>query len=289
MRRVNDLAIEVGQAVHRPDEGLLDRAGGLVGAHVQIGTAILRGSGAALDELACRFRDFKLVLKPAKRLRKRLVGRGAGLDRGLRRPFLLLRHLTSPSSLRANGDPVRYRPEEYSTLARFMLHCNMNWCIAHNCDRGEKLIEPQRVNGAGARRSMAAALSPCPPAPKERADRARAGDGAMGDADSSQGRKALTAAALDPHDRARLRELKRTKWVAGGVLVASLTVLVVAKLLERHDPGFGFLAAFAEAATIGGLADWYAVVVLFRRPLGLPIPHTAIIPANHREIAERLW
>src|SRR5215475_398665 len=117
---------------------------------------------------------------------------------------------------------------------------------------------------------------------------ARAGDGAMGDADSSQGRKTLTAAALDPHDRARLRELKRTKWLAGGVLVASLTVLVIAKLLERHNSGFGFLAAFAEAATIGGLADWYAVVVLFRRPLGLPIPHTAIIPANHREIAERL-
>src|SRR5262245_28729771 len=110
----------------------------------------------------------------------------------------------------------------------------------------------------------------------------------MGDADSSQGRKTLTAAALDPHDRARLRELKRTKWLAGGVLVASLTVLVIAKLLERHNAGFGFLAAFTEAATIGGLADWYAVVVLFRRPLGLPIPHTAIIPANHRQIAERL-
>ena len=110
----------------------------------------------------------------------------------------------------------------------------------------------------------------------------------MGNPDSSQGRKALTAAGSDPHDRARLRELKRTKWLAGGVLVASLAVLVVAKLLERHNPGFGFLAAFAEAATIGGLADWYAVVVLFRRPLGLPIPHTAIIPANHREIADRL-
>ena len=67
----------------------------------------------------------------------------------------------------------------------------------------------------------------------------------------------------------------------------SSAVLVLAKLLERHSPGFGFLAAFAEAATIGGLADWYAVVVLFRRPLRLPLPHTAIIPANHRQIAER--
>src|SRR5262249_298138 len=138
MRRVTDEPIEVGRAVPRPDEGLLDRAGGLVGARVQIGTAILRGSGAALDELACGFRDFKLVLKPAKRLRKRLVGRGAGLNRGLRRPFLLLRHLTSPSSFRANGNPVRYRPEEYPTLGRFMLHCNMHLCTAQNSDRRRK-------------------------------------------------------------------------------------------------------------------------------------------------------
>jgi hypothetical protein len=83
----------------------------------------------------------------------------------------------------------------------------------------------------------------------------------MGETNSTQGRTALTAAALDPRDRARLHELERTKWLAGGTLVASLAVLVVAKLLERHNPGFGFLAAFAEAATIGGLADWYAVVV----------------------------
>ena len=76
--------------------------------------------------------------------------------------------------------------------------------------------------------------------------------------------------------------------LASGVLIVSLAVLVVAKLLEGRHPAFGFLAAFAEAAAIGGLADWYAVVVLFRRPLGLPIPHTAIIPANHHRIAERL-
>ncbi len=51
---------------------------------------------------------------------------------------------------------------------------------------------------------------------------------------------------------------------------------------------FGFIAAFAEAATIGGLADWYAVVALFRRPLGLPIPHTAIIQSNQHRIADKL-
>jgi uncharacterized membrane-anchored protein YjiN (DUF445 family) len=115
-----------------------------------------------------------------------------------------------------------------------------------------------------------------------------AGDGGMRELKSIRGQKAPTATAFDQSTLASLRELKRTKLVAGGVLVASLGVLVVAKLLERYNPSFGFLAAFAEAATIGGLADWYAVVVLFRRPLGLPIPHTAIIPANHRRIAERL-
>jgi uncharacterized membrane-anchored protein YjiN (DUF445 family) len=51
---------------------------------------------------------------------------------------------------------------------------------------------------------------------------------------------------------------------------------------------FGFIAAFAEAATIGGLADWYAVVALFKRPLGLPIPHTAIIQGNQHRIADKL-
>src|SRR4029078_12993137 len=51
---------------------------------------------------------------------------------------------------------------------------------------------------------------------------------------------------------------------------------------------WGYVAAFASAATIGGLADWYAVVALFRRPPGLPIPHTAIIPRNHVRIAENL-
>jgi uncharacterized membrane-anchored protein YjiN (DUF445 family) len=63
---------------------------------------------------------------------------------------------------------------------------------------------------------------------------------------------------------------------------------VAAKALLPLHPMFGFVAAFAEAATIGGLADWYAVVALFRRPLGLPIPHTAIIQSNQHRIADKL-
>jgi uncharacterized membrane-anchored protein YjiN (DUF445 family) len=94
---------------------------------------------------------------------------------------------------------------------------------------------------------------------------------------------------LVERDRLRLRELRRTKLIATSVLVASILLLAVARILEhRVHAGFGFLAAFAEASVIGGLADWYAVVVLFRRPFGLPIPHTAIIPANRQRIAESL-
>src|SRR6202047_5530103 len=68
----------------------------------------------------------------------------------------------------------------------------------------------------------------------------------------------------------------------------ALLLFVTAKVLLPVHPIFGFVAAFAEAATIGGLADWYAVVALFRRPLGLPIPHTAIIQSNQQRIADKL-
>jgi uncharacterized membrane-anchored protein YjiN (DUF445 family) len=89
-------------------------------------------------------------------------------------------------------------------------------------------------------------------------------------------------------DLARAKELRRVKATAAGVLVACLAVTLLAKILEPRHMAFGFIAAFAEAAAIGGLADWYAVVALFRRPLGLPIPHTAIIPSNQLRIAEKL-
>src|SRR5665213_4055305 len=91
-----------------------------------------------------------------------------------------------------------------------------------------------------------------------------------------------------PGDAARAAELRRVKLLATSVLAGTLALFVVAKLLLHVHPVFGFVAAFAEAATIGGLADWYAVVALFRRPLGLPIPHTAIIQANQQRIADKL-
>jgi uncharacterized membrane-anchored protein YjiN (DUF445 family) len=91
-----------------------------------------------------------------------------------------------------------------------------------------------------------------------------------------------------PGDAQRAAELRRVKWLATSVLAATLLLFIAAKVLLPLHPAFGFLAAFAEAATIGGLADWYAVVALFRRPLGLPIPHTAIIQSNQHRIADKL-
>src|SRR6202048_426413 len=91
-----------------------------------------------------------------------------------------------------------------------------------------------------------------------------------------------------PGDAARAAELRRVKALATLVLVGTLALFVTAKALVPVHPPFRFVAAFAEAATIGGLADWYAVVALFRRPLGLPIPHTAIIQGNQHRIADKL-
>ncbi|WP_065756558.1 DUF445 domain-containing protein [Bradyrhizobium paxllaeri] len=91
-----------------------------------------------------------------------------------------------------------------------------------------------------------------------------------------------------PGDAARAAELRRVKLLATGVLAATFVVFLGAKALVPVHPVFGFIAAFAEAATIGGLADWYAVVALFKRPLGLPIPHTAIIQSNQHRIADKL-
>ena len=89
-------------------------------------------------------------------------------------------------------------------------------------------------------------------------------------------------------DAERARSLRRVKLVAALLLVATAALFVVARHFEPVHWGWGYVAAFAAAATVGGLADWYAIVALFRRPLGLPIPHTAIVPRNHHRIAENL-
>jgi uncharacterized membrane-anchored protein YjiN (DUF445 family) len=76
---------------------------------------------------------------------------------------------------------------------------------------------------------------------------------------------------------------------ATGLLVVMTAVFLLARLAEEGGPGWvGYLRATAEAAMVGGLADWFAVTALFRHPLGVPIPHTAIIPSRKDQIGRSL-
>ncbi|MGC1269296.1 MAG: DUF445 domain-containing protein, partial [Croceibacterium sp.] len=72
------------------------------------------------------------------------------------------------------------------------------------------------------------------------------------------------------------------------LLVAMAVVFILARQFEGVHPAVPYVVAFAEAAMVGGLADWFAVTALFRHPLGLPIPHTAIIPENKDRIADTM-
>jgi uncharacterized membrane-anchored protein YjiN (DUF445 family) len=82
--------------------------------------------------------------------------------------------------------------------------------------------------------------------------------------------------------------VRRMRIVATGLLVVMALLFLLASRLQHLHPGVGFVRAFAEAAMVGGLADWFAVTALFRHPLGLPIPHTAIIPRNKDRIGDTL-
>ena len=78
------------------------------------------------------------------------------------------------------------------------------------------------------------------------------------------------------------------KLIATGTLVVMAGIYLIARQFADLHPAIGFVKAFAEAAMVGGLADWFAVTALFRHPLGLPIPHTAIIPRNKDRIGDTL-
>ncbi len=78
------------------------------------------------------------------------------------------------------------------------------------------------------------------------------------------------------------------KVAATGLLIVMAAVFAAARAFEASYPWLSYVKAFAEAAMVGGLADWFAVTALFRHPLGLPIPHTAIIPRNKDRIGEAL-
>ena len=92
-------------------------------------------------------------------------------------------------------------------------------------------------------------------------------------------------AAQDAHKRSRLRAMQR---VALGLLLLALVLFAIARSQRGQHPAWGYLEAFAEAAMIGAIADWFAVVALFRYPLGIPLWHTAIIPNSKAAIGANL-
>ncbi|GIV91240.1 MAG: hypothetical protein KatS3mg055_3758 [Chloroflexus sp.] len=86
-------------------------------------------------------------------------------------------------------------------------------------------------------------------------------------------------------DQQRLQDLRRMQLLATGLLVMAGMLFVVTSIWRDTMPWIPYVRAFAEAAMVGAFADWFAVTALFRHPLGIPIPHTAIIPARKTRIA----
>jgi len=89
-------------------------------------------------------------------------------------------------------------------------------------------------------------------------------------------------------DVAKLENLRRHQRFALALLLAMVALLAITSVNIAAHPWTAWLKAFAEAAVVGAVADWFAVVALFRHPLGLPIAHTAIIPNNKDRIGESL-
>ncbi len=90
--------------------------------------------------------------------------------------------------------------------------------------------------------------------------------------------------AIDP----RLASLRRMRLIATLLLVAMTVVFIATSLVKLDWPWIPYLRAFSEAAMVGACADWFAIVALFRRPFGLPIPHTGIVPNNKDRIGGAL-
>jgi hypothetical protein len=95
-------------------------------------------------------------------------------------------------------------------------------------------------------------------------------------------------ADLRASDPGLSRRLRRMRTFATALLVVMAVIYVWTAWIASPAPYIDAVRAFTEAALVGGLADWFAVTALFRRPLGLPIPHTAIVPARKNEIGRAL-
>lgn len=91
-------------------------------------------------------------------------------------------------------------------------------------------------------------------------------------------------------DAEKRRGVRQMKTIATGLLLLAAVVFTLARWAQHNGAGAwsGYLAAAAEAGMVGALADWFAVTALFKRPLGLPIPHTAIIPTKKDQLGQSL-
>ena len=93
---------------------------------------------------------------------------------------------------------------------------------------------------------------------------------------------------IELEDAARAADLRRMKIAATGLFVFVAVVFLACRWASDDVPALEYVGAFSEAAMVGALADWFAVTALFRHPLGLPIPHTAIIPHRKDQIGASL-
>ncbi|HEX2405352.1 MAG TPA: DUF445 family protein, partial [Acidimicrobiia bacterium] len=93
---------------------------------------------------------------------------------------------------------------------------------------------------------------------------------------------------VSTYEERRIEELRRWKRRANGSLLGALVVFLISHFFGSETGLNGFIRAASEAALIGGIADWFAVTALFRHPLGIPIPHTALIPRSKDEIGRGL-
>jgi uncharacterized membrane-anchored protein YjiN (DUF445 family) len=108
-------------------------------------------------------------------------------------------------------------------------------------------------------------------------------------ADRSDTRESVAASRPGPTVAPpRRRHPVRMRHLATGLLALMAVVFLAARYFEPVHPALGWVRAFAEAAMVGALADWFAVTALFRHPMGVPIPHTAIVPRNKDRIGRNL-
>ncbi|WP_326792335.1 DUF445 domain-containing protein [Streptomyces sp. NBC_00841] len=127
--------------------------------------------------------------------------------------------------------------------------------------------------------------------PAEPAQARGGADGSSGTAASAPARPApLASFAYTAADEEKRRGVRHMKTTATGLLLLVALVYVLATWAKNAGVGGwpGFVAAAAEAGMVGALADWFAVTALFKRPLGLPIPHTAIIPTKKDQLGASL-